>query len=309
QHGAAAIVVALSMTVLMGSAAIVLDAGDIWQQRRQLVGAVDAAALAAAADFAVDVDGCATTADSYVEANAPDVGSTDCVSTGIGSAGQVTVTAEVTVQHAIAQILGKESTLVDATTTAQWGPATSLTGLRPFALCEGAPAFQSWVASGFSTDQTFRIEYTKEQADACGGPAPGNWGLLDFDGGSNSNQDTKEWVEYGYPGEVDAPDWIDGDTGAFSQSLPISAVLNKVIHVPVFDDYNGAGGSNADFHVVGFVSLKIVDYKANGSESSRYLDVVFQTTVAAGKCCNGSTVDGGTRAVGLCAVENEGTCG
>ncbi|MCP3936553.1 MAG: hypothetical protein GY708_14400 [Actinomycetia bacterium] len=309
ETGAAAIILALSMTVLMGAAAIVLDAGDIWQQRRQLVGAVDAGALAAAAEFATGSDGCDDMADDYVVSNAPDTDSIICTASENGGAGQVTVSSSVTVTHALAQVLGRDSTEVTASSTARWGPATAMSGLRPFGLCEGSPGFEAWQASGHSTEDVFRIQYSKDQANACGGPAPGNWGMLDFNGGSNSNNETKDWVRYGYPGEVEAPQWIEGDPGAFSPSLPISDIVGDVIQVPVFDGYNGAGGANAEFHVIGFVSLIIVDYKANGQQAKRYLDVQFQSTIAAGKCCDGATVDMGTSVVGLCAVEDEGSCG
>ncbi len=294
------------MTVLMGAAAIVIDAGDIWQNRRQLVGAVDAAALAAAATGAEGGDGCVSVAGAYVTSNAPDASMTSCAISGSSTFGVVTVDAEVEVEHFIAQALGRERTTVTGSASAMWGMPAALNGLRPFALCNESPAFRAWLDSGLSTTEIFNVVYSKDAVEDCGGPAPGNWGVIDFDGGANSNSDTQDWVENGYPGEVE-PGWFEGDTGAFSQSLPISAVVGKEIQLPVFDDYNQLGGSNAEFRIIGFVTVVIVDFKSNGAEGDRFLDLQFRSGVAAGRCC-GSGIDTGIRVVDLCAVEGNGSC-
>jgi len=308
EGGAAAIIVGVCATVLFGASAIVIDAGDIWQERRQLVSATDAAALAAAQDEAFGVDGCATRAGAYLEDNSPGSSMTDCTTTGTSSAGSITIDAEIVVTHSIAQILGRSDTTVTGASTAKWGMPTGLSGLRPFALCAESPGMQAWQASGHSTTQVFRIMYTKDQPDNCGGPAPGNWGLIDFDGGSNSNNDTKEWVEFGYPGVVTAPGWYYGDPGAFSNSLPMSTIVGEIIQLPVFDSFNGQGGANAQFYIVGFVSVYVAGYKSNGSQSSRYIDLQFQTSIVHGSCCTGGGIDTGLRVISLCAVEASSSC-
>ena len=306
EQGAAAAMLAAVLTVLMGAAAIVIDAGDIWQNRRQLVGAVDAAALAAAATGAEGGDGCVSVAGAYVVANAPAASMSACAISGSSTFGVVTVSAEVEVEHFIAQALGRERTTVTGSASAMWGMPAALNGLRPFALCNESPAFVDWVASGFSTTEIFTVIYSKDSVVDCGGPAPGNWGIIDFDAGANSNADTQDWVEFGYPGEVDLG-WYEGDPGAFSNSLPIGAIVGKEIQLPVFDEYNELGGSNAEFRIIGFVSVVIVDFKSNGSEDKRYLDLQFRSGVSAGRCC-GSGIDTGLRVVDLCAVDEYGSC-
>ena len=66
---------------------------------------------------------------------------------------------------------------------------------------------------------TTTITYGKSAPDDCGANVPGNWGVLDFDGGANSSNDTKDWIEFGYPGLVTAPGTSPGDPGAFSNGL------------------------------------------------------------------------------------------
>lgn len=307
ERGTAAIVLAVSVTVIFGAAAIVLDAGDIWQERRQLVGATDAAALAAAQDMALGYSGCTTTADDYLESNSPGAVITNCTTSSSSSGGSVEIEAAYVVEHNLAKILGRSQTTVTSSSGARWGTPSAASGLRPFALCNQSDGFIAWQSSGHSLGNTFRITYDKSHVDNCGGPAPGNWGLLDFDGGANSNNDTQEWVLNGYPGLVPAS-WISGDPGAFSSSLPISSIAGDVIQLPVFNDYSEGGGAGASFNVIGYVSLRIVEFQANGPEASRYLDVQFETDVIVGSCCTLGGLDTGSYVVTLCAAEQTGSC-
>ena len=301
-------VIAVCSTVIFGAAAIVIDAGDIWQERRQLTVATDAAALAAAQDLALGVDGCVVSAGPYVSHNSPGASMTGCAAVGNSVSGTVAVEAEITVVHSLAKVLGRDQTIVESASTAKWGTPSGVYGLRPFALCSESPGFTAWQASGHSTTQVFRIYYNKDTPDDCGNEAPGNWGLVDLNGGSNSNSETQDWVENGYHGLVSAPDWYEGDPGAFSNSLPISSILNETIQLPVFNDVNDLSGSNVDFHITGFVSVRITAYKSNGSQGNRYLDIQFLTAVGSGVCCDGELTDTGLKVVTLCAVEDISSC-
>ena len=308
EEGTAAIMLAVSLTVLFGAAAIVLDAGDIWQERRQLVGATDAAALAAAQDDALGLDGCATTAGMYLESNSPGSSLVSCSNSTASSSGTMEVAASIVVEHGLAQVLGRDETTVTASSGVRWGAPATATGLRPFALCNASDGFMAWQASGHNTTDIFRITYSKAHAEACGGPSPGNWGILDFNGGANSNNDTANWVASGYPGHVSAMAWSPGDPGAFDQSLPINSIVGKVIQLPVFDDYDSGGGDTANFHVVGFVSVEIVAYRALGPQASRYLDLRFTNDIVVGSCCTNGGLDAGTYVVTLCSTEQNGSC-
>ena len=135
---------------------------------------------------------------------------------------------------------------------------------------------------------------------------PGNWALIDFNGGSNPLSEIREWVRNGYPGEVTVPVWNEGDPGSFSGSMDIDAIVGEEVFLPIFDNATGTG-SNSQFHLIGFVSVIIHGFKANGAEANRYLDIQFTTAVATGTCCTGG-VDGGVFAVGLCKVDNQGVC-
>lgn len=300
--------VAVCMVVLIGGAAFAIDLGNAWQRQRQVHTATDAAALAAAQDYAVGENGCASTAGSYVTKNDSLAELTKCLQVSTGtSSGYVTVDASSNVDFAFAGVFGIDDTDVNSSTTAVYGLPKSVTGLRPMALCLDAnEQFTSWLNlpdGPTGTSGTIRILYSKSQPDACGSDAPGNWGVMDFDGAENSNDDTKAWVRDGYPDDVSlSPPDIPGDTGAISNSLSseLSTLVNKEFPLPIYDDVAGTG-SNAHFHIVAFVTVKLIGFETTGPEPDRYLDLQFKTAVTEGQCCENG-LNTGTLAVDICAV-------
>jgi Flp pilus assembly protein TadG len=63
------------------------------------------------------------------------------------------------------------------------------------------------------------------------------------------------------------------------------------------------GGQNCQYHVIGFVGIKINSYKLNGQPDQRYFNVTFITHVTTGQCCAGGGDDTGERVVFVCAVD------
>jgi Flp pilus assembly protein TadG len=306
ERGAVAVMVAIVLVLIMAMAAFALDTGDGWQSRRHLIVATDAAALAAAETYAENGDGCADVPQTFVSANLPGAIVTSCDYTSVGpGAGYVTVQAKFNVDYSFAGIMGFDDRDVHSSTTAAFGLAEALSGLRPLALCSATSAFESWLASGKVTPFTIRITYAKESPDDCGANVPGNWGVLDYDGGANSNDDTMNWVENGYPEPVDIPSVQDGDTGAFSPSLNVALETLKtsgaVFQVPIYDSAEG-NGANSQFNVTNYVSVVLIDYKTTGPEEGRWLEIEFRSDVAQGTCC-AQIPDTGTRVVFICAVD------
>ncbi|MFT7649180.1 MAG: hypothetical protein ACI8Y4_003937 [Candidatus Poriferisodalaceae bacterium] len=310
ESGAYAVMFAVLTVVIMGMAALAIDIGDVRQTRVGLVTATDAAALAAAQTFSTSADGCGAVDDDYVARNDPDAAVTGCVHIpATSTSGRVSVAASTEVSHAFASVFGFDSTNVAAESEAYYGQPSGLKGLRPFGLCGASSEFLTWIAAGRPVPSPiYTITYDKDQPSACGDTVPGNWGLIDFNGGANSNQETRDWVSNGYPGTVFAPAWYEGDPGSFSNSLPLPDLLNQQFHVPVFDAWNENPGGNAEFHIVGMLGVTLHGFKANGRERNRYLELSFNTGVVPGPCC-GTGVDTGLRVVQLCRFEsNESDC-
>jgi Flp pilus assembly protein TadG len=306
ERGAVVVIVAIVLVLLMAMTAFALDTGNGWQTRRHLIVATDAAALAAAATYAQNGDGCSGVPSTFVSANVAAASVTACDFVSVNpSSGYVTVQAKTNLHYTFAGIIGFDDRDVHSSTTAGFGVPLSVTGLRPLALCNASDAYKTWIASDMTTPFTVTITYAKASPGDCGANIPGNWGVLDFDGGANSNNDTKEWVLNGYSGLVDRDTDVPGDTGAFSNSL--SSQLNTlktnhtVFQLPVYDSGTG-NGANALLHVMDFISVVLIDFKATGPEADRWLELQIVEHVAQGTCCSHG-IDTGTRVVFICAVD------
>jgi hypothetical protein len=305
ERGAVAVVVGVCALMIFAFAAYAIDSGQAWASRRHLITAADAGALAAAKGFAEGGNGCSS-AGTSVTANHASAAMTACNPSVVDNTrGNVTVQAKATVDYAFAGIFGQSSKAITATTTAQWGIPKSVAGLRPYGLCIDAnQQLKAWLANPVGSSGTVRVTYGKDQPTACGA-APGNWGVVDFDGGSNANSDTKDWTLNGYPGQVSVGDTLSGDTGAISNSLDSGLSFLKssgeTFALPVFDTITNPG-SNAQVHIVAFVLVKLVDYRVTGNQAARYLDVIFTNSIVSGTCCAVGGVDTGVRTIRICDV-------
>jgi Putative Flp pilus-assembly TadE/G-like len=325
ERGAIAVVAAVSIVSILGFTALTVDMGNNWQHRRGLINGTDAAALAAAQEYALGGTGCGSLAATYVVNNRSDATMTACTpsaSATSGVTGSITVAAETTVEYFFAPIIGLHDKVISSSTTAQFGRPLSSYGLRPLGLCEELLAdvqefkdFMNnpvWYKGLPDTDpaKIAHIPYDKSaNPSACNGgdAVPGNWALMDFDGGANSASDTADWVQNGFPGEVERDHPYPGDTGALSNSL--SQELNYLVDnnvefgLPLFISAAGTG-SNATFIISGFVAVQIVDFRVTGPDTARYIDLVFRATTLEGVCCyTGPADDTKVRVVQICATD------
>ena len=144
--------------------------------------------------------------------------------------------------------------------------------------------------------------YTKT-GPVCPELTSGNFGWIDYSGGSNSNNDLKDeiadpssadstWYYRNCTGvndsncrdphdAADAADdhWlVEGTPGHRDTSLGLvcDLYLGQIIYVPIWDDFNmlatkKPNGNNAVFHIIGFAAFRldgIIDNKNNGDPSS-----------------------------------------
>jgi Flp pilus assembly protein TadG len=326
ERGVTAVLVAISLTALCGVGALAVDLGNAWQTRRSLVTAADAAALAAAQQYATGgTTGCPTVAADYAQRNAPGATVSLCQKTGTASAGRVTVQVQQSVNYLLGGVVGLSSGTARGTTTAHWGSPTGVTGARPLALCVyGETEVTQWLANPSQSD-VIEVLYDKDNTAACNGDAnvPGNWGLVDYDGGSNPTGDQLDWIENGYPGEVrsgtptgncttEPRACFSGDPGAFSNSLDSAfdslESSGEWFVMPFFDKATGSG-NNTVFHFVGFARARLIDHQTTGANGSRSLTLEFQAGLVQGPCCGTSGVNTGLRVVEICAVDPNVTTG
>lgn len=314
-RGAAAVIVGASLVALLGATGLAVDIGNLQATRNRTATAADSAALAAAqelSDSETEATACAT-AQTHVTANEPGATMTSC-STSIATNGQAVVTVELqqVVDYVFGGAVGFDSATVNQRTTARYGPQ-GVSGLRPFGLCMEtlSSLLGSWDPSGLSSVGPVMFPFDGSTPADCNGGVgvPGNWGNLDFDGGSNGTPDQIDWITNGYDGVVHPGDVVEGNPGslggALSGALGSLVSSGEVFQVPIFGSVSGSG-ANATFDVIGFVTAQLTGYAVTGNPSNRHLEFVFSPGQWPGvQCCDINGPSLVLAASGICAYNNE----
>lgn len=320
ERGVSGVFVGISIVMLVGFAAFAIDLGKAWQDRRHVIVATDAAALASAQEYALGENGCAGIDDTFVTANDDEAEVVSCTPGQItSSSGFVTVVASTPVDFAFAGVLKIADTEVQSTTTASYEVVQTARNLRPFGLCASIATVMGTLGG------RHRVYYDKATQALEGNPLlqcaenpSGNWAIIDLDDDGDiedpkndvGNKDTKDWTANGYDGSV-SPGPIGGSPGAFSNSLgeALRAIQSgpdeKVFCLPVYAAATEQG-ANATYDVVGFVAVTLWDSFAKREPADRYLELRIE---APGLCSPGEqgtfpVVDFGARTVRICAVDH-----
>src|SRR5690242_21954241 len=83
ERGQAVVLMVLALVVLLGRAALVLDVGNWFRDKRRLQGTADAAALAGAQQLPTNASGAQSMAMSYANQNGGDVAAADITVTSV----------------------------------------------------------------------------------------------------------------------------------------------------------------------------------------------------------------------------------
>src|SRR4051812_31463766 len=272
ERGAIAVIVALMMVVLLACGAIVIDAGALYQERRELQNGADAAALAIASDCAHgDCGSVDDTAARYADDNALDgVSAVDGVDVD-GDAQEVTVATSterpdgmLQISYALAGALSDDldGKTVHAQATAKWGsPATVPALPLAIARCELDSQIDDHgfvdlddVDDVTPTVLMFHDGNPISRGADCGDPdsanqdAPGGFGWLDLD---TNVDDCRP--------RIDTDQQIDGDNGSGPPPNRMGCddvfpdLVGTVVYVPIYDwvagqhaDGTPCGGGNGN---------------------------------------------------------------
>jgi hypothetical protein len=271
EHGAVAVIVALSLIALLGIGALVIDGGNLYWERRQLQNSADAAALAIALDCAKGDcgDNYQALATEFALANNERGAHVEAIepSSLSPASGYVTVIARTgnvsgdsgSLTYWLAGLIGQEDGLARARSTAVWEydvPANpfplSISGcelenyIDAFGLdVNDLPAEGKWDPDDITT---IRIQGNTE-ANPAGkkGPKENEADCLLPSGGAIYEEDGEEvkvpggfrWLDADDGCKVnivqqDGFDWAKYRVGAPS-SCSLSSVMNKTVALPVFD--------------------------------------------------------------------------
>jgi hypothetical protein len=272
---------ALMLTALVGMAALVVDLGWLYVVRGELQNAADAGALAGVVELVLsgptDAEPMAVayaTQSTHYRITQPKPGP-GAVQVTFPAPDRVRVRVGPTqVQTIFARVLGIQTADVSAVAVAR--TANQIIGAGPFNLLPfGVPqdAVDADGDGNYDLGSTSRLDIDPD--------SPGNFGLLDFDGGSNSNRDTQDWIEHGYDDSFVIPQGtghveVEGAPGIRGNSLS-GAISSRVgyddrVLLPVFDQVTGEG-ANTHYWVMGFVGGIIQSFQLTGPQIERHITI------------------------------------
>lgn len=293
EDGAVLALVAIGIVVLLGSLAMSVDAGRMYNEKRELQNGADAAALAVATDCASGDCGSVAqqygTAEQYADANASDsLAWVDDVTIDLDAQ---TVRVHASTEDPggdnhfdmlFAQIVGFNGLTVGAEATVAWGaPLNRATLPLIFSTCEWerftgqVPGYDdiriSWsdwpneaALPGALPSQKRATVYihgkepSEEGLSPChdspsGADLPGGFGWLETASGCESLIDENDIV-------VDDPG-ASASTGCSSGYL--ASLVGTIVLIPYFEKFEGLG-SNGQYTVAGFGAMYLTGYNFGG---------------------------------------------
>ncbi len=266
EKGAATIIIALCMAVLLGFTALVVDVGVITSEKSKISNAADAAALAGAQELIRDKNNVYNIVNQYLEAN--DVDPLDAEIVVSDSDTKISVSINKEVNYYFAGILGFDSDIVKTEAVAICAPVIGVyEGLRPFAI----------------EQQTLNFEETYTLKEGGGSGSNGNYGGLAL-GGNGASTYVSNIVD-GYDGYLRVGDYVDTEPGNMSGPTEqgINTLISHCDHVPecTYNRYDDdcpriitvimvetldVNGRN-EVKIVGFAKFFLIGVEGQGRES------------------------------------------
>ena len=112
--------------------------------------------------------------------------------------------------------------------------------------------------------------------------APGNFGFLDLDGGSNDVTELRQYIENGYDKDFVIPPGgsveISGSTGIEGNSLlnSFQVIIGEEVFLPVHNWVIGEG-DGAIFNVISLLAVRVQQVKLTGNPDTRFIKIKIIT--------------------------------
>lgn len=291
ERGQAVVLMVLALVVLLGMAALVLDVGAWFRDKRRLQGTADAAALAGAQMLPDDPSGAKNLALTYAGKNGGDVAGADVViSTTSLPNDTIAVKAARDDAGVFGSVLGIGAAHIDARAKARVGPPVEALHVAPMVVFCDHPLIHNCPGN---SKPDFGVDTTMDY-DPMG--APGAFGMLNLDGGSGTpgSSDEANWILYGFNKYLPLGNYRS-DPGAKFSSQNIQGALDDrigtVLLFPVYKQLDGTG-QNAQYEIIGWIGFHLTSYEVHGNNAS--LHGYFTTFIAQGILSGSGPGGGGT---------------
>jgi Flp pilus assembly protein TadG len=267
ERGQAFVLMTVVLVMSLGMAALVLDVGNWFRDKRRLQGTVDAAALAGAQQLPDDPGGARSLAQSYADKNGGDVAGADIVvTTQVQPNDTISVKGVRDDAGIFSQLLGVTGAHITASAKARVGPPAQALHVAPMVVSCNHPLIQNCDNNNLPQ---FNVETTLK-FDPMG--APGAFGMLELDGkqGTVGSSDEAEWIVHGFNKYLGLGKY-NSDPGAKFSSQEVQGALDDrmdtVLLFPVFRTLDGTG-SNAQYDIIGWIGFHLTSYKTEGNNAT-----------------------------------------
>ena len=295
ERGQAIVLMVLSLVVLLGMAALVLDIGNWFHTKRRLQATSDAAALAGAQMLPQDPALAQSTALSYANRNGGDVAGADIVISSTDAKDDtISVKARRTDPGIFTAVLGIGSANIDAHAKAKVGPPALVRYVAPMVVYCGHQLIHN--CNGRSTPDFGPDHRTTMDYDPMG--APGAFGMLNLNGGNGTpgSSDEAAWILHGFDKYLDLGNYRSDPGAKFSSSniqAALDARIGTVLLFPVYKTLIDQG-QNAQYEIIGWIGFHLESYEAHGNNAT--LHGYFTEYIAQGILAgsgNGAPASGG----------------
>jgi hypothetical protein len=267
ERGQAIVLMTLSLVVIMGMAALVLDVGNWFHTKRRLQGTADAAALAGAQRLPDDPSGAQAMAMSYANQNGGDVaGGNIVVSSTVLPNDTISVRARKTDPGFFSGVLGIASADIDARAKVRVGPPEQAKYVAPMVVYCDHPLIHNCQNN---SRPDFGVD-TQMNYDPMG--APGAFGMLDLNGqgGTVGSSSEAAWILHGFNKYLPTGNYPSDPGAKFSSSNiqdALTARIGTVLLFPVFRQLNG-GGQNAQYEIIGWIGFHLTSFDVHGNNAT-----------------------------------------
>jgi hypothetical protein len=299
QSGQAFVVTVLMITALLGLAALVLDVGSWFRAHRSLQATADAAALAGAQELPDAPGNANSLANDYAARNLSGLtGVTVNFSQTYVPNDTIRVHVSKPAEGFFSKVFGIDSVQEGAAATARTAGMKSALYVAPIVVNQQHPMLTGCGGPCFGPGYQTTIPVSQTGA-------PGAFGLVNLDpqsGGTTGASTLAGWIENGFDKYLDIGSYAS-DPGVKFNSNTIQDAMDTRIGTemlfPVYDTLDGTG-SNAEYHIIGWVGFFItgVDAHGNNGDVSGYFTRVIWTGIQASSAGGGGP-NYGARAVQL----------
>jgi putative Flp pilus-assembly TadE/G-like protein len=267
ERGQVFVMTVISMTVLLGMAAFVLDVGAWFHSKRHLQATADAAALAGAQALPDDPTTATQWAVDYANKNGGGVAAADVTITSTNqSTDTIAVTGKKTEPGFFSRVLGIDAVDVRAAAKAIVGPPAQALYVAPMVVNCNHPLIKNCNGKG---SPKFTVPTTLD-FDPLG--APGAFGMLNLDGGNGTpgSSDEAAWILKGFNKYLGLG-FYNSDPGAKFDSQQVDGALDQRIGTellfPVYRTLTGQG-QNAQYDIIGWIGFHLTSYQASGTNAT-----------------------------------------